>query len=153
MTEKEKEGVAVFFDGASRHKKGGWGFVVIEIQAGRECGEPKRFHGAVPDDATNNDAEYCALEESLLYLMKNVTGGLVNVFGDSQLIVCQMTGSYKVKNPRLRERNKRCMRIIEELEKKGVAVCIKYIPRSANREADCESKLGLEIAYCIGSDL
>jgi|TARA_B100000902_G_scaffold386252_1_gene428650 ribonuclease HI len=54
------------------------------------------------DDATNNEAEYTALIHGLKSLLKlsilNIT-----IFSDSELVVKQINGEYKVKNDRMKK--------------------------------------------------
>ena len=51
-------------------------------------------------DSTNNEAEYTALIRGLEYLIKMKLLN-VDIFSDSELVVKQISGEYKVKNPRM----------------------------------------------------
>ncbi|MDQ3853867.1 MAG: ribonuclease HI family protein, partial [Thermoproteota archaeon] len=53
-------------------------------------------------DSTNNVAEYTALVKALQWLLENNLGSTkVEIKSDSQLIVNQLTGDYKVKSKRI----------------------------------------------------
>ena len=55
-------------------------------------------HVIIPGNATNNEMEYKAMIEALK-ICKN--GDII--FSDSQLIIYQLTGVYKIKEPRLKK--------------------------------------------------
>jgi ribonuclease HI len=90
--------VKLFTDGGARGNPGpaAFGYVLED-----EDGTVLAAHGERIGIATNNIAEYTALIEGL---RKAVELGLpaVEVVSDSQLMVKQMTGEYKVKNEALR---------------------------------------------------
>jgi ribonuclease HI len=54
-------------------------------------------HVTIPGNATNNEMEYRAMIEAL-----NICKDNDIIFSDSQLIVYQLTGVYKIKEPRLK---------------------------------------------------
>ncbi len=84
-------------------------------------------------DSTNNVAEYTALVKALQWLLENNLGSTkVEINTDSQLIVNQLTGDYKVKS-------KRIMSLYKEvllLKSKFQDIEINWVPREKNREAD-----------------
>jgi ribonuclease HI len=87
--------------------------------------------------ATNNVAEYSALEYLLtaignLSAAKGDVDGLV-VHSDSQLLVRQMEGKYKVKNKDLISLFAKLRKLIDQLE---FPVTFVHIERAENREAD-----------------
>ena len=87
--------------------------------------------------ATNNVAEYRALEYLLtaignLSAAKGTVDGLV-IHSDSQLLVRQMEGTYKVKNKGLIPLFTSVKTIISQLDFRVIFV---HIDRSENREAD-----------------
>lgn len=81
--------------------------------------------------ATNNEAEYQALltglEAALEKKFLEITCRL-----DSELVVKQLRGEYKVKNERLAVFHKK----IKEMEKGFKHISYKHIPRTQNKEAD-----------------
>ena len=87
--------------------------------------------------ATNNVAEYRALEYLLtaitnLSAVKGSVDGLL-IHSDSQLLVRQMTGTYKVKNKNLIPLYTSVKALISQLD---FPIRFQHICRSENREAD-----------------
>jgi ribonuclease HI len=84
-------------------------------------------------DSTNNVAEYTALVKALQWLLeKNLGSTKVEIKSDSQLIVNQLTGSYKVKSKRIMSLYKQVLLLKNKFED----IEIKWVPREKNREAD-----------------
>ncbi len=88
---------------------------------------------------TNNVAEYYALIAALDYATANGIKRL-RVQSDSQLIVNQMKGLYKVKHPDLRPLHERAKKMAAGLE----SFTIQYVPREQNREADAAANAALD---------
>jgi len=85
--------------------------------------------------ATNNEAEYQALIFALKYIQENFLSEdlFLNFYLDSQLVVNQLNGKYKIKEKRLAE----LANFIRSLENKfSKKIFYKYIPREKNKEAD-----------------
>jgi ribonuclease HI len=118
-----------FTDGASRGNPGESGIGIRLTDAeGRELMAVGRFIGR----ATNNAAEYTALLTCLEIAAGFPCDRLI-VHSDSELLVRQMTGIYKVKNPRLRS----CVhRVQERIAQSPFRVEFRHIPREENRLAD-----------------
>ncbi|MFC1901595.1 ribonuclease HI family protein [Chloroflexota bacterium] len=80
---------------------------------------------------TNNQAEYlaiiAALEEAI-----SLGAGHVELKADSELVVKQLNGSYRVKNAALKPLYQKAIRLIGSLEGFKIA----HIPRAQNAEAD-----------------
>jgi len=97
---------------------------------------------------TNNVAEYYALIAALDYAAAKGIKRL-RVLSDSQLIVNQMNGVYKVRHPQLRPLHERAEKQAAALE----SFTIQYVPREQNREADevanaaLDSTGGVKCAY------
>lgn len=85
------------FDGGSRGNPGpaAWGVVVLDAE-----GNPVEGHAGTIGRATNNVAEYTALLEALA-LAKEAGADEVELRADSELVVRQMNGAYKVRHPDL----------------------------------------------------
>jgi ribonuclease HI len=84
-------------------------------------------------DATNNVAEYTALVKALEWLLaNNLNSGKVEIKSDSQLVVKQLSGEYKVKAKRIISLYKRVLL----LKNKFKDVEIAWVPREENKEAD-----------------
>jgi len=87
--------------------------------------------GVYLGEGTNNDAEYKALVIGLKAAIKSGAKNLV-CFLDSELIVKQLKGIYKMKNERLRV----FFDEIKMLEKNFETISYKHIPREKNKKAD-----------------
>ena len=64
----------------------------------------------------------------------------VNIFADSQLVVRQITGEYKVKNERMKLLHKQALELLGKLEHWN----IEHVLRDKNKRADTLSKSGME---------
>jgi len=121
--------VEIFCDGASRGNPGpaGAGAFVREAGGGKVLSRVCKALGR----ATNNEAEYAAL---LLGLQeaKKLNATRVAVFADSELVIKQITGVYRVKHPVMRERHQEAMRLLAGFEIWSAA----HVPRESNTEAD-----------------
>ncbi|MDR0953084.1 MAG: ribonuclease HI family protein [Elusimicrobiota bacterium] len=80
---------------------------------------------------TNNQAEFMALKCALLAAVK-LKGSALKIFSDSQLLVKQYLGEYKIKNPQL----KILIDEIHSLAKSFKIVNITHVPREQNKQAD-----------------
>jgi probable phosphoglycerate mutase len=91
--------VKLFTDGGARGNPGpaAYGYVLEAADGSVLAAEGKRI-----GVATNNVAEYTALIEGLRKAIE-LSLQVVEVVSDSQLMVKQMTGEYKVKNEALQE--------------------------------------------------
>lgn len=120
--------LTVYCDGASHGNPGAAGIgVVIQTQDGetlREISEPI-------GRATNNQAEYRALIRGLEEALKLGASRLV-VITDSELVIFQMRGSYRVRNPGLRPLWERAATLAHRFEQ----VEYKPVPRYENSRAD-----------------
>lgn len=115
-------------DGASRGNPGEAGIgALIEDGDGQVVCKVARYMGT----ATNNQAEYMALIEGLKAAME-LGADRVEVYADSELIVKQVNGQYKVKNPDLQGRHAEARSLLSKFG----GYLIKYIPREKNKEAD-----------------
>ena len=81
--------------------------------------------------ATNNQAEYMAI---IAGLEKAISMGIghVNMRADSELVVRQITGRYRVKNAALRSLYQQ----VKQLQSQLIEFTINHIPREQNKEAD-----------------
>ncbi len=90
-------------------------------------------------EATNNQAEYKALIAGLAAAVE-LGAESVGVFADSELIVNQVKGLYKVKNEGLKPLFDEAKTLIGKFK-----VCnIEYIPREKNREADKLANIAID---------
>jgi ribonuclease HI/DNA-directed RNA polymerase subunit RPC12/RpoP len=93
-----KETITVNFDGGSR---GNPGMAGIGVVLSAEDGTPLVTLGQYIGRATNNVAEYMGLIVGLKEAQK-LGATKIHVRGDSELIIKQMRGEYRVKNPGLK---------------------------------------------------
>jgi ribonuclease HI len=127
----------IYCDGASRGNPGeaGIGYVIADRE-GAVLKEESDYLG----QATNNVAEYTALVRSLQNSLK-LGARRVKVYSDSELMVKQIKGEYKVKNPGLAPLYRQAMELISQLE----AFNIIHIPRDRNKKADELANKGIDI--------
>ena len=136
MKNQEKSRYRIYCDGACRGNPGdaAYGFVIYD-EDGAIIGEGKKKIG----HATNNIAEYQgligALNEAVKLDLKNVV-----VHMDSQLIVRQMRGEYKIKQPKLKVLQKKARSLCERLE--GCSFI--DISREQNKVADKLANIALD---------
>ncbi len=120
--------IHAFCDGGSRNNPGhaAWGFV-IKV-------DNKTIHseGGYIGIATNNIAEYTALIKALEWLEANRKDEEIDFFLDSNLIVSQLNGIFKVKNADIRE----FVFKARQLETSFKKISYTHIPRVKNKEAD-----------------
>jgi ribonuclease HI len=121
-------GVTVNIDGGARGNPGPAGYgVVFKDASGRKIAELSRYLGT----RTNNYAEYSGLIAALEHAVAQGYKAL-KVFSDSELLVRQITGVYKVKSPELRELYDQARVLIRKLE----SFRIEHVRREFNHEAD-----------------
>lgn len=124
----EDTALRIHVDGASRGNPGEAGFGIHAASAdGRTVAELYGYLG----QATNNVAEY----QALIYALRWALGrgsDRVEVFSDSQLLVRQLEGRYRVKHPGLQP----LFREASGLKARFERVAIRHVPREENREAD-----------------
>jgi ribonuclease HI len=120
--------LTVNVDGGAR---GNPGPAAVGVVVSNGAGEVLEERGERIGAATNNVAEYRAL---LLGIERAATLGAseLDLVGDSELIVRQVKGEYKVKDANLRELHAEVKRALEPFE----VWSIRHVPRSENAEAD-----------------
>lgn len=123
----------IFCDGGARGNPGpaAWGFSAVD-DSGKTLVQKSGKIGI----ATNNVAEYTAVIEALDWLNKNLqTNGLrmVQFYLDSELVVLQLNGIYKVKNSKLRELVARLRALEAPIAEK---ISYTHISRENNSRAD-----------------
>ena len=121
----------IYCDGGARGNPGPAAVgVVIQDEKGKiltQFGKPIG-HG------TNNIAEYMGVIEALKYLTQHVTRYTLHVtrtdfYLDSRLVVNQLNGVFKVKNPKLRELVLKIRNLEQEV---NTEIFYYYIPREKN---------------------
>ncbi len=115
-------------DGGARGNPGPSGYgVVIKDQSGKRLASLNEYLG----HQTNNFAEYQGLIAALEYAIEHGHKAL-KVISDSELMVKQMKGQYKVKSPGLIDLYHRAKELITKLD----WFSIQHVLRAQNREAD-----------------
>jgi ribonuclease HI len=91
------------------------------------------FEFAIPiyPTVTNNQAEYEALLRGIQYL-REAWAVLVEVYGDSELVIKQLNGQYECKSEALRSYYEECREILKSFP----LVTLQHIPREHNEEAN-----------------
>ncbi len=145
MTHRAPGSWALRTDGGSRGNPGpaGAGFVledaegIITARGGRWLGE-----------CTNNVAEYEALLWGLAVALGHpdaVSAGLT-VYADSELLVKQMNGAYRVKHPNLKPLHERAKRLAAKFS----AVTYVHVRREQNEEADGLANEAMDLREDVG---
>jgi ribonuclease HI len=114
--------IHVYTDGGARGNPGPGGIGVLVCNArDEEIVRHKDYIG----HATNNIAEYCAIIAGL-EIAKTYTTKDVACFLDSELVVKQLNGEYKVKNDQMKKLNAEVRKLILDFEK----ISFTHVPRS-----------------------
>jgi phosphoribosylglycinamide formyltransferase-1 len=123
-----KERVIIHTDGASRGNPGPAAAAFILTDTAKNVIEGKGFFLG---NTTNNVAEYTGLLKALS-AAKDLGAKTIQTFSDSQLMVRQINGEYKVKNQKLKELHARCMELLA-----GFASWqITHVSRENNKQVD-----------------
>jgi ribonuclease HI len=117
-----------YSDGGARGNPGPAGYgVVIQDQGGRKVASLSEYLG----HQTNNVAEYQGLIAALEYATAHGPKAL-KVISDSELLVRQIKGIYKVKNAALQDLHARAKELIAQLDWFSIG----HVLRGKNQEAD-----------------
>ena len=123
-------------DGGSRGNPGPAGFgVVLEHESGAPVAELSEFLGV----KTNNFAEYSGMLAALAYALTHGHPRL-RVVADSELMVKQMKGQYRVNSPELRPLWEEAKRRVARLERFE----IQHVLRGKNKGADRLANLAMD---------
>lgn len=145
--------ITIYTDGASRGNPGqaAWAYI-ITLGNGQVLAHASGTLGI----ATNNDAEYCAIIKAMEYAhSKGFTE--VRVLSDSEIVIRQLTGMYRCKEPRLQSKKA----IIESYTRKistqfgnvsrdhpSIRECDRYCNKALDEEARSEFKTGNNRNVC-----
>jgi probable phosphoglycerate mutase len=129
--------ITAYIDGGARGNPGPAGYgVYIQLADGAVV----ELHGGL-GIATNNVAEYNGLLAALKWTIDHGHRKLA-VRADSELLVKQMRGEYKVKNPGLQPLAARARVMIAQLD----TVTFQHVRRELNKDADRLSNVGMDEA-------
>lgn len=128
MTPPSSGTLILHIDGASRGNPGPAAYAVVAQDAG---GRPVASFAKTLGKTTNNFAEYQALLAALRYALEQSHPN-VKIFSDSELLVRQIQGRYKVNHQDLRPLYAQAQEMIRQFE----SFSISHVRREQNREAD-----------------
>ena len=124
--------ITIYTDGGARGNPGpaGIGIVIEGLTGG------KKTFGEYIGETTNNEAEYRALIVALQKLMEfsgKEKFEQIDCYADSELIVKQLNGEYKVKDTNLRGLFMEVLKLKSELK---APILFHHVKREENAEAD-----------------
>lgn len=134
--------LTIYCDGAARGNPGpsSYGFV-IKDQAGQILLQGNKYLGI----GTNNEAEYQGIIAALTTVYQScqqlsqtlscdvdVKNWNIDARMDSQFVIEQLNGHYKVRDSRMRD----YFLQVRDLEEKYNSVTFQWVPREKNKEAD-----------------
>ena len=130
-------------DGGSRGNPGraGSGSLVIDAGTGEILAEIGTWVGI----ATNNVAEYRGMVEGIRRALELDPTAGIHVRMDSQLVVEQMSGRWKIKHPDMRELAAEARDLIGHRP-----VTFEWIPRAENARADALANRAMDMGHSFG---
>lgn len=134
--------VIAYTDGGSRGNPGpaGYGVQVVDGADGTVMAELHEALGI----ATNNVAEYRALIAALQWAASNGVGQL-HVRADSELLVKQMKGVYRVKHEGLQPLYREALDLCRRIGR----VTFEHVRREQNKQADRLANLAMDEAAAV----
>jgi ribonuclease HI len=133
--------MTAYIDGGSRGNPGPAGFgVQIVDPDGAVVAE---LHGAL-DNTTNNVAEYNGLLAALAWAVDHGQTAL-HIRSDSELLVKQLRGEYRVKHPGLQPLYQDARALISRIGR----VTFEHVRREFNKDADRLANLAMDEAAAI----
>ena len=131
--------MVIYFDGASKYNpKGpaGCGWVIYQMNKnGGDCNKIARGRRYLGYNISNNQAEYKGLEAALDYVIESgITCDGLYIRGDSQIVINQLDGLYKVRSPKIVSYNMACVLKLQQVNKTFVKYT--HVIRNRNRVAD-----------------
>lgn len=135
-------------DGGSRGNPGPAAVGII-IDEKKDDGTTVRIeaYGETIGVATNNVAEYTAVSVALSHLhaktlTQNKTDIVFDFYLDSLLVVQQLNGVFKVKDPTLQQFVSKILRVIKDF---GISTHFTAVRREYNKDADLEVNKALDL--------
>lgn len=127
--------VVICFDGASRGNPGRAAIGVVVLKDG----VPVREISETIGEATNNVAEYRALLRGLSEA-EALGARAVRICTDSELVVRQLSGQYKVRSEHLAPLHRQALSRLRQF----AHVSVVHVPREQNRTADALANRALD---------
>ena len=137
--------LTAFIDGSSYGNPGDAGYGIVFFN---ESGDIVNTCGDYIGRNTNNVAEYQALIHCVKEAKKMACERL-SVFSDSQLLVKQISGEYRVKQPHLQILYQQVM---EEIADFGPDFELSHVPREKNKDADSVARKAVKCKSRIMDD-
>lgn len=134
----------LFVDGAARNNPGpaGAGIYLLKDNV------PVRKEGFYLGIKTNNQAEYLALLLGIFILEQRVQADdVVRIVSDSELLVRQLAGAYRVKRPHLKPLHALAAQKIRDLNAE-----VLHVVRTENVEADKMANRGIDYKKAVPED-
>ena len=128
--------ITAYIDGGSRGNPGPAGY---GVQIVNEQGDVEAELYASLDHCTNNVAEYRGLLAALTWAIEHEADAL-HVRSDSELLVKQLRGEYRVKNPGLQPLHREARRLVDRIGH----VTFEHVRRELNKEADRLANLAMD---------
>lgn len=126
----------LYVDGAARNNPGPAGAGIYILKNG----EPVVREGFYLGSKTNNQAEYLALIIALVIVTDRMEPeDTISIVSDSELLVKQIQGSYKVRQPELQKLHAQALRLLEPLY-----YHIRHVLRENNPVADELANHGID---------
>lgn len=131
----------LFIDGASRNNPGPSGAGIV-LYKGDELVMQQGFYLGT---RTNNQAEYLALLLGIYHARMHMQShDTITIISDSELLVRQLNGRYKISNPEL----KKLFHLAQHLLT-GITCSIKHVLRAANKQADLMANAGVDSRHPV----
>ena len=140
---KDSLRLVVYVDGGARGNPGPAGAGVV-VEAGDD-GTVLYEGGIFIGHATNNVAEYRGMLAGLA-AARRLNADQVEIASDSQLLVRQMTGEYRVKNAALKRLFEQARKLVGQFDK----CSFRYIPREQNTRADALTRQAINLGQNVG---
>lgn len=134
----------LYIDGASRNNPGlaGVGLYILKDD------QPVAKKGFFVGIKTNNQAEYLALLLGVFYLKHHIKkGDVVLIISDSELLVKQIKGMYRVKSPELSR-----LFIVAQQLLQDISYDIGHVLREENKIADALANQGIDRKVHVPDD-
>jgi len=120
--------ITVYIDGGSRGNPGpAAAAFILSDQDATKLSAKAFFLGRT----TNNVAEYTAIVKAL-EAAKHIDAKHITVFSDSELLVKQVNGQYRVKSEQIRPLFRQAVKLLDHFE----SCDVQFIPREKNKQAD-----------------
>jgi ribonuclease HI len=142
------ETLTLEFDGGSRGNPGPAGIGVVVRAAD---GTPLVTLGRYIGRATNNVAEYRALITALEQA-KTLGAKKIVIRGDSELIIKQMRGEYRVKNPDMRELYDEAQFLLHQFDEARIEHNLRHKNELADKLANLAMDRRSEVTELVGAD-